>query len=77
MHLHNVSLPKPDIHGDLELIKIYGARTLALTPNSESFDSEELEGIRIIHQTSLGFPVFLLKENGVEKIIYMIINFLM
>ena len=39
----------PDIQGDLELIKIYGAQTLALILNSEGLDSAELEDIRIAY----------------------------
>ena len=49
LHFNNVSLPMPDIQGDLELIKIYGAQTLALTLNSEGLDSAELEDIRIAY----------------------------
>ena len=76
LHFNNVSLPMPDIQGDLELIKIYGAQTLALTLNSEGLDSAELEDIRIAYQTSLGLPVFLPKENGVEEIVSIISKFL-
>ena len=77
LHLNNVSLPMPDIQGDLELIKIYGARALALTLSSEGLDLAELEDIRIAHQTSLGLPVFLPKENDVENNFAMISQFLM
>ena len=58
LHFANANLPMPDIQGDLELIKVYGARTIALTLSSEGLDSAELEDIRIAHQTSLGLPVF-------------------
>ena len=67
----------PDIQGDLALIKVYGARTLALTLSSEGLDSAELEDIRIAHQTSLGLPVFLPKENGLEDNTAIISQFLM
>ena len=77
LHFANASLPMPDIQGDLELIKVYGARTIALTLSSEGLDSAELEDIRIAHQTSLGLPVFLPKENGVEEIVAIISQFLM
>ena len=77
LHFANASLPMPDIQGDLELIKVYGARTLALTLSSEGLDSAELEDIRIAHQSSLGLPVFLPKENGVEEIVAIISQFLM
>ena len=77
LHFNNVSLPMPDIQGDLELIKVYGARTLALTLSSDGLDFAELEDIRIAHQSSLGLPVFLPKENGVEEIVAIISQFLM
>ena len=77
LHFANASLPMPDIQGDLELIKVYGARTIALTLSSEGLDSAELEDIRIAHQTSLGLPVFLPKENGVKEIAALISQFLM
>ena len=77
LHFNNVIVPMPDIQGDLALIKVYGARTLALTLSSEGPDSAELEDIRIAHQTSLGLPVFLPKENGVENNIAIISQFLM
>ena len=73
LHLNNVSLPMPDIQGDLELINNYGARILALMLSSEGLDLEELEDIRIIHQTSLGLPILVPKENGVEEIVPIII----
>ena len=77
LHFANASLPMPDIQGDLELIKVYGARTIALTLSSEGLDSAELEDIRIAHQSSLGLPVFLPKENGVEEIVAILSQFLM
>ena len=67
----------PDIRGDLELIKIYGARTLALTLSSEGLDLAELEDTRIDHQQRLGLPVFLPKENGVEGLVTVIKDFLL
>jgi hypothetical protein len=36
-----------------------------------------LEDIKIAHQASLGLPVFLPKENGVEDIVTIISQFLM
>ena len=66
----------PDIQGDLDLIKIYGARTLALTLNSEGLAPTELEGIRKDHQQRFGLPVFLPKETGVEGLVAVIKDFL-
>ena len=77
LHFNNVSLPMPDIQDDLELIRIYGARTLALTLSSEGLDLAELEDIRIDHQQQLGLPVFLPKENGVEGLVTVIKDFLL
>ncbi len=77
LHFNNVSLPMPDIQDDLELIRIYGARTLALTLSSEGLDLAELEEIRIDHQQRLGLPVFLPKENGVEGLVAVIKDFLL
>ena len=72
LHFTNASLPMPDIQGDFDLIKIYGARTLALTLNSEGLAPTELEEIRIDYQQRLGLPVFLPKENGVEGLVAVI-----
>ena len=69
-------LTNADIQGDLELIK-FMELGLALTLSSEGLDSAELEDIRIAHQTSLGLPVFLPKENGVKEIAALISQFLM
>ena len=76
LYITNVSLQMPDVQGDLELIKIYGSQTLALTLSSEALDPEELEDIRIAHQRWLGLPVFLPKENGIDEIVALIRAFL-
>ena len=76
LHFTNASLPMPDLRGDLELIKIYGSQTIALTLSSEGLDPDELEDIKIDHQRRLGLPVFLQKENGVDEIVALIRKFL-
>ena len=77
LHLANACIPMPDVQGDLDLIRLYGARTLALTLSSEGLDLAELEDIRIAHQKRLGLPVFLPKENGLDEIVPLISQFLM
>jgi len=76
LHFTNASLPMPDVQGDLDLIKIYGAQTIALTLSSEGLDPDELENIKFDHQNSLGLPVFFPKENGVNEIVALIKDFL-
>ena len=66
----------PDVQGDLDLIKIYGAQTIALTLSSEGLDPDELENIKFDHQNWLGLPVFFPKENGVNEIVALIKDFL-
>ena len=76
LHFTNANLPMPDFREDLELIKIYGSRTIALTLSSEGLDPDDLEDIKIDHQRWLGLPVFLPKENGVDEIVALIRKFL-
>ncbi len=69
-------LPIPDIKDELELIRLYGSRTLAVTLSTECLNPKDVEALRAEHQERLGVPVLLPKEQGVEALIPLIQTFL-
>lgn len=69
-------LPIPDISGDLDLIRIYGSRTLAVTLSTECLNPVEVPRIQAEHQQRLGLPVLLPKEHGVEALVPLVREFL-
>jgi uncharacterized NAD-dependent epimerase/dehydratase family protein len=64
--------PIPSISEELELIKLYGATTLALTLHRENLEPESIEEIRNDLQSQLGVPVIDTLGQGVSSLIPLI-----
>ena len=59
----------PEIKDEIELIRIYGAPTLALTVNTENMTLQEARQYTETKEKELGIPVLLPLEDGVERLI--------
>jgi uncharacterized NAD-dependent epimerase/dehydratase family protein len=66
----------PPIGEEIELIRLLGARTLALALNGEGLTREELESARRELERELRIPVVLPLEEGVETLVPAILGFL-
>lgn len=62
----------PPVSEEIELIRLLGARTLALTLNGESLEPDELEAERKRLGDQLGIPVVLPLEEGVDALVPLI-----
>ncbi len=66
----------PPIEEELELIKLYGSKTLALTLNSLNLSLKELYSQQKKLESLLGIPVFCPREEGVEQILPIVKEYL-
>ena len=69
-------LPIPPIEEELELIKLFGSKTLALTLNSSNLSQKELRFHQQKLETILGVPVFCPREDGMQSIVPVIKEYL-
>ena len=69
-------LPIPPIEEELELIKLFGSKTLALTLNSLNLSPKELRFHQQKLETILGVPVFCPREDGMQSIVPVIKEYL-
>jgi uncharacterized NAD-dependent epimerase/dehydratase family protein len=68
--------PMPPVSQELELIELYGAKTLALTMNREHLAQERIEELRSSLQSELGVPVIDPLGEGVSNLIPLVRKFL-
>ena len=59
----------PPVSEEIELIRLFGARTLAMTLNGEGLERPALEAHRAELEAELGIPVALPLEEGVDRIV--------
>lgn len=59
----------PPVSGDVEIIRLLGARTLALALNGDGLTAEQLRGERDRLSEMLDLPVVLPLEDGVEDLV--------
>lgn len=60
---------------EIELIRLLGARTLAVTLNGEGIDRSELESVRRHLERELDLPVVLPLQDGVERLVPVVREF--
>ena len=68
--------PMPPIEEELELISLYGAQTLAVTLNSSELTKTELQTEQKNLEETLGLPVVCPKEEGMERLVPVVLEFL-
>ncbi len=66
----------PPVAEEIELIRLLGARTLALALNGEGLTREELRSTRRELETELGIPAVMPLEEGVDLLVPVIRGFL-
>ena len=59
----------PPIEEEIELIRLYGSKTLAVTLNSENLTKTELHSEQKSLENRLGIPVISPKEDGMEPLL--------
>jgi len=65
----------PTVAGEIDLIRLLGARTLALALNGEGLSPEELQASRRGLERELRIPVVLPLEEGVERLVSVVRDF--
>jgi uncharacterized NAD-dependent epimerase/dehydratase family protein len=68
--------PMPPIEEELELIRLYGAQTLAVTLNGSELTKTELHVEQKNLEIRLGLPVVCPKEEGMGKLVPVVQEFL-
>ena len=68
--------PIPPIEEELELIRLYGSKTLAVTLNSQNLTKNELHSEQKNLETRLGVPVICPKEDGMGRLIPVVKKFI-
>ena len=68
--------PMPPIEEELELIRLYGAETLAVSLNSSNLTENELRTEQKNLEDRLGIPVVCPKEDGMERLVPVVQEFL-
>ena len=68
--------PIPPIEEELELIRLYGSKTLAVTINSENLTKNELHSEQKNMENLLGVPVICPKEDGMGRLIPVVKEFI-
>jgi uncharacterized NAD-dependent epimerase/dehydratase family protein len=68
----NLKAEIPTIASEIELIKMYGAETIAVTLNTHGLTTEEARKMAAILRGHLGVPVVLPLEDGVGEIVELI-----
>jgi uncharacterized NAD-dependent epimerase/dehydratase family protein len=64
----------PTVASEMELIKMYGSKVMALALNTEHCTQEEAKAFQQQYETAFKIPVLLPLQQGVEKIIPSIIS---
>ncbi len=64
----------PALAREIDLIKLYGVATLAVTLNNEALTESQLDEIQINYQQELGIPVIQPLKDGVSSLIPLILN---
>jgi uncharacterized NAD-dependent epimerase/dehydratase family protein len=59
----------PPLREEIALLRMYGAKTLAVTLNTAGLNAEEAADFRNQYEQELGIPVLLPLEEGVDRII--------
>jgi uncharacterized NAD-dependent epimerase/dehydratase family protein len=70
----NLKAEIPTIASEIELIRMYGAETIAVTLNTHGLTTEKAHAMAKILRGSLGVPVILPLEDGVGEIVDVIKN---
>jgi len=68
--------PMPPIEEELELIRLYGSLTLAITLNSYELTKKELESEQQKLEERLGLPVVCPMEEGMERLVPVVQEFI-
>ena len=68
--------PIPPIEEELELIRLYGSKTLAVTLNSYNLTKTELHSVQKNLETRLGVPVICPKEDGMGQLLPVVKEFI-
>ena len=68
--------PIPPIEEELELIRLYGSKTLAVTLNSHNLTNKELYSEQKNLETQLGVPVICPMEDGMASLIPVVKEFI-
>lgn len=68
----NIKARIPSVKSEIELIKMFGAKTLAVTLNTHGLSLEKARKIQEKLRKKLGIPVVLPLEDGVEEIVKVI-----
>ncbi|MBG55996.1 MAG: hypothetical protein CL935_02555 [Deltaproteobacteria bacterium] len=66
----------PPIEEELELIRLYGSKTLAVTLNSQNLTKNELYSEQISLENRLGVPVICPKEDGMKELVPVVKKFI-
>ncbi len=66
----------PPIEEEIELIRLYGSKTLAVTLNSENLTKTELHSEQKSLENRLGIPVISPKEDGMERLLPVVMKFI-
>jgi len=59
----------PELKDEIELIRIYGAPTVAVTLNTAKMDKEDARRAAANYRSTLGIPVVLPLEDGVDSLV--------
>jgi uncharacterized NAD-dependent epimerase/dehydratase family protein len=59
----------PDLKDEIELIRMYGAPTVAVTLNTAKMDEGDARAAAANYQSTLGIPVVLPLEDGVDSLV--------
>lgn len=59
----------PDIDSEIELIRLYGSRVIAIALNTENCSAEEAQNFKKMYTEKFNIPVVLPLEEGCEQII--------
>ena len=68
--------PMPPIEEELDLIRLYGAETLAVTMNGSDLTETELQTEKKILEDRLGIPVVCPKEEGMGRLVPVVQEFI-
>ena len=64
-----MGLAMPSLESEIELIRLYGSETIAVTLNSNDCTPEQLDRFRAEHREKLGIPVVEPLTEGVEALV--------
>ena len=73
--LEDMDIDMPSIKSEIELIKYYGSKTLAVTINTSQMDEKESFLVKEEYEKMLGIPVAIPMYEGVESLVPMLIEY--